>query len=178
MFFFFFKQKTAYEIYQCDWSSDVCSSDLNLGHSREGIYLEDDIQGFTRIANQFSVAAEQLFLRKKLQTRNRELQKSLKKLRTTQAQLVESERMAAIGEITVTVNHQINNPLTSIIGHAELLRLRLEKLKAEDPKVQDYLETILTQASRIRSITYKLKEIESSLSDNYCDSIRMIPLPD
>ena len=28
MLFFFFKQKTAYEIYQCDWSSDVCSSDL------------------------------------------------------------------------------------------------------------------------------------------------------
>ena len=28
MSFFFFKQKTAYEIYQCDWSSDVCSSDL------------------------------------------------------------------------------------------------------------------------------------------------------
>ena len=28
VFFFFFKQKTAYEIYQCDWSSDVCSSDL------------------------------------------------------------------------------------------------------------------------------------------------------
>ena len=31
MFFFFFKQKTAYEIYQCDWSSDVCSSDLGGG---------------------------------------------------------------------------------------------------------------------------------------------------
>src|SRR5881397_4092004 len=28
MFFFFFKQKTAYEMAQCDWSSDVCSSDL------------------------------------------------------------------------------------------------------------------------------------------------------
>ena len=28
--FFFFKQKTAYEIYQCDWSSDVCSSDLAI----------------------------------------------------------------------------------------------------------------------------------------------------
>ena len=27
-FFFLFKQKTAYERYQCDWSSDVCSSDL------------------------------------------------------------------------------------------------------------------------------------------------------
>ena len=28
MLFFFFKQKTAYEIKECDWSSDVCSSDL------------------------------------------------------------------------------------------------------------------------------------------------------
>jgi len=28
IFFFFFKQKTAYEIVDCDWSSDVCSSDL------------------------------------------------------------------------------------------------------------------------------------------------------
>ena len=28
VFFFFFKQKTAYEIKECDWSSDVCSSDL------------------------------------------------------------------------------------------------------------------------------------------------------
>ena len=28
--FFFFKQKTAYEILTCDWSSDVCSSDLTI----------------------------------------------------------------------------------------------------------------------------------------------------
>ena len=28
VYVFFFKQKPAYEIYQCDWSSDVCSSDL------------------------------------------------------------------------------------------------------------------------------------------------------
>src|SRR2546430_7675305 len=33
-FFFFFKQKTAYEI-DCDWSSDVCSSDLRAHHRRD-----------------------------------------------------------------------------------------------------------------------------------------------
>ena len=33
---FFFKQKTAYEIYQCDWSSDVCSSDLVAEETKEG----------------------------------------------------------------------------------------------------------------------------------------------
>ena len=32
--FFFFKQKTAYEIRNCDWSSDVCSSDLSLAFIR------------------------------------------------------------------------------------------------------------------------------------------------
>src|SRR5213596_4087887 len=35
LFFFFFKQKTAYEIRPCDWSSDVCSSDLT-GQPRLG----------------------------------------------------------------------------------------------------------------------------------------------
>src|SRR3546814_3777679 len=32
VFFFFFKQKTAYEMRISDWSSDVCSSDLHAGH--------------------------------------------------------------------------------------------------------------------------------------------------
>ena len=41
---FFFKQKTAYEVYQCDWSSDVCSSDLVL-QIAEGytVDLEEDV---------------------------------------------------------------------------------------------------------------------------------------
>src|SRR5210317_1961941 len=34
VFFFFFKQKTAYEISECDWSSDVCSSDLKQKTAR------------------------------------------------------------------------------------------------------------------------------------------------
>src|SRR3546814_5323246 len=43
--FFFFKQKTAYEMRISDWSSDVCSSDL-AGHQREaGIELGADVLG-------------------------------------------------------------------------------------------------------------------------------------
>ena len=33
-YIFFFKQKTAYEILTCDWSSDVCSSDLFISENR------------------------------------------------------------------------------------------------------------------------------------------------
>ena len=40
-FVFFFKQKTAYEIYQCDWSSDVCSSDLLTGRREHNPIAEN-----------------------------------------------------------------------------------------------------------------------------------------
>src|SRR3546814_2802225 len=40
--FFFFKQKTAYEVRISDWSSDVCSSDLELARLRKFHQLADD----------------------------------------------------------------------------------------------------------------------------------------
>ena len=43
VFFFFFKQKTAYEIYQCDWSSDVCSSDLPREKGGTQIFFGQDL---------------------------------------------------------------------------------------------------------------------------------------
>src|SRR3546814_9208450 len=38
VFFFFFKQKTAYELRISDWSSDVCSSDLSTAYTRDGSF--------------------------------------------------------------------------------------------------------------------------------------------
>src|SRR3546814_1362958 len=38
--FFFFKQKTAYEMRISDWSSDVCSSDLSVVHHQQVLVLE------------------------------------------------------------------------------------------------------------------------------------------
>ena len=64
--FFFFKQKTAYEIKECDWSSDVCSSDLlegenytfwtfvipacavNAPHRRDRVWIIANNDGFVR----------------------------------------------------------------------------------------------------------------------------------
>src|SRR5213596_730376 len=59
--FFFFKQKTAYEIRPCDWSSDVCSSDLTVGcgiRSRRSISPTDcwDRTRRLRIARRFGSA--------------------------------------------------------------------------------------------------------------------------
>src|SRR3546814_6864200 len=46
-FFFFFKQKTAYEMRISDWSSDVCSSDLSI---EQAIEIERDVVAQTRAA--------------------------------------------------------------------------------------------------------------------------------
>ena len=43
-FVFFFKQKTAYEIYQCDWSSDVCSSDLKKDYENKKFIIHPKIK--------------------------------------------------------------------------------------------------------------------------------------
>src|SRR3546814_19822984 len=43
--FFFFKQKTAYEMRISDWSSDVCSSDLQLSQEFQLLYESDRLHG-------------------------------------------------------------------------------------------------------------------------------------
>src|SRR3546814_10476026 len=57
VFFFFFKQKTAYEMRISDWSSDVCSSDLELPLRRQGC-AEDRLQGRPTAAG-FRIRARQ-----------------------------------------------------------------------------------------------------------------------
>ena len=57
MFFFFFKQKTAYEIKECDWSSDVCSSDLEAIDDkfyREDVTIIAETLEFKELAKYFS----------------------------------------------------------------------------------------------------------------------------
>src|SRR3546814_1628837 len=56
MFFFFFKQKTAYEMRISDWSSDVCSSDLMTDHARE-LAARLGLRGPTRADIPFMVEA-------------------------------------------------------------------------------------------------------------------------
>ena len=48
IFFFFFKQKTAYELKECDWSSDVCSSDLKKD-KKKNVISHKKIRYFDKI---------------------------------------------------------------------------------------------------------------------------------
>ena len=56
---------------------------------------------------------------------NRRLTATVDQLKSTQAQLLQSEKLSAIGQLVAGVAHELNNPLTSVIGYAQLLEEEL-----------------------------------------------------
>jgi two-component system NtrC family sensor kinase len=56
-----------------------------------------------------------------LQRSRQQLEQTVDTLKTTQAQLIQSEKLSGIGEFVAGVAHELNNPLTSVMGFSELL---------------------------------------------------------
>jgi len=77
-----------------------------------------------------------------------------RRLRETQLQLLQLEKLRSLGEMAAGVAHEINNPLGGILLYASLL---LEELHPDDPKRVD-LERIVSEATRCKEIVKSLLE--------------------
>jgi len=80
------------------------------------------------------------------------VKEQMAELKRTQAQLVQSTKLAAIGELAANIAHEINNPLTTVLGFASFLT---ERLKPED-SMREELGLIQEEASRARDIVRDL----------------------
>src|SRR6266540_2356136 len=80
-----------------------------------------------------------------------QLETTVESLKTTQAQLIQSEKLSGIGEFIAGVAHELNNPLTSVMGFSELLQNA-----AVDPKDKRYLELMHKSALRCQKIVQAL----------------------
>ena len=72
--------------------------------------------------------------RRLLQTQKEQIQTTLGELKTTQNQLVQSAKMASLGELTAGIAHEIQNPLNFVNNFSDVNREMLEELKAESTK--------------------------------------------
>lgn len=94
-----------------------------------------------------------LELNTRVEQRTTELREANEKLETTYQQLMMSEKLASIGEITAGVAHEINNPVAVIQGNVDVIRMSLGD-KAEGVKTE--LTLIDQQIMRISAIVGKL----------------------
>jgi two-component system, NtrC family, sensor kinase len=80
-----------------------------------------------------------------------QLEQTVETLRTTQAQLIHSEKLSAVGEFVAGVAHELNNPLTALIGFAELVQM-----SDVDDDTRSSLKRISNSAERCHKIVQSL----------------------
>jgi two-component system, NtrC family, sensor kinase len=86
-----------------------------------------------------------------MQSSREQLEKTVETLKTTRAQLVQSEKLSGIGEFVAGVAHELNNPLTAVIGFAELLQQ-----SDVDERHKKYSKRIVQSAERCHKIVQNL----------------------
>jgi len=114
---------------------------MNVAFARPHAFQEDELRVLELLADQAAVAIENARLYS-------DLRRQMERLQNAQVQLVQSARLAAVGELAAGVAHELNNPLTSILGFAELL---LEEVPPQSPIRQD-LEWIAAESRRASGI--------------------------
>lgn len=113
---------------------------------RSGDEIEVLASEFNRMADRMQRTQEQL------QRRGKELEQRVNQLRRLQAQLTQSERMAATGELAAQIAHEINNPLGIIKNYVGIARM----LMPEEDENRENLKVVDQEINRIAGIVRRL----------------------
>ncbi len=118
---------------------------------------------FADLANHFDALLDQLDARRsellglneqldeRVRQRTADLQAANQKLHQAVEQLLASEKLAALGQLTAGIAHEFNNPLAIMMGHLDLIRMTLN-----DPESLKTVRLLDEQVHRMRNIVQKL----------------------
>jgi signal transduction histidine kinase len=128
------------------WSSNTLMAMVTVMNKKGGgVFDQHDLRLFTVFANLAGAALQNAFL-------YADLKHKISELNSTQQQLVHSTKMAAIGELAANVAHEINNPLTSVLGYTSHLIKTLEIPEAARQKLQMMEKETLRVRKIIRNL--------------------------
>jgi len=126
------------------WTQDHVAGILGISSRTPREFTPTDENLMIAISRQLANTIEKVRL-------YQETRRAYDDLTRTQEQLLQSEKMSALGQMISGVAHELNNPLTAILGYAQLLEdERLE------PRHREYLDKIFKQAHRTHRIVQNL----------------------
>jgi two-component system NtrC family sensor kinase len=127
------------------WSKDKIVGGLVVGSRAQREFSAPDISLLIAVGSQVAGAVERSQLYE-------ETRQAYENLRRTQEQLLHSEKLAAVGQLISGVAHELNNPLTAILGYSQLL----ESSGQVGPLALSYSEKMYKQAQRTHRIVQNL----------------------
>lgn len=102
----------------------------------------------------------------------------LEELRNTHAQIIQSDKLKVIGEMTANISHEINNPLTVAVGNSELIGFALDcnDLNTQKESIAKFQSNIVHSLDRINKIISNMKEYLHKSEDKkeYCDAKEVV----
>jgi two-component system, NtrC family, sensor kinase len=118
-------------------------------------FTDKQIELITTFADQAAIAIENVRLFKSVEARTRELAASLENLRATQDRLVQTQKLASLGQLTAGIAHEIKNPLNFV-----------NNFSAVSSELIDELQETLKGASFDESTRAEIKELTDTLRSN------------
>ena len=128
---------------------------LNLTRSEVRPFTDKQIELATTFADQAVIAIENVRLFQSVEARTRELAKSLEDLRTTQDRLVQTQKIAPLGQLTAGIAHEIKNPLNFVNNFSTV-----------SVELIDELRQSLAKAKLDNKLSAEIGEIADTLQGN------------
>jgi len=133
-----------YWIWVVLWSKDKPIGIMGIASKEDRHYSSNDENLLVAISRQLATTIEKVQLYE-------ETCRAYEDLRRTQEQLLQSEKMSAVGQLISGVAHELNNPLTAILGYAQLL-----EGAGLDHQSADYVRKLFKQAQRTHRVVQNL----------------------